>query len=337
MAPIMPFPSATVIVCAYTFDRWDQLVRCIDALQAQTVLPQEILIVIDHNQPLYNELCQWLESLGELPTSVRIITNTQQRGLSGARNSGIQLTETDILAFIDEDAVAEPTWLELLLSAYIDPTVIGVGGAILPDWADGEPAWFPSEFNWVVGCTYRGMPTELAPVRNLIGCNMSFRRELFTEVGGFRHDMGRLGTIPVGCEETEWCIRVRQARPSLDKILFHPQARVHHHVPQSRAKFQYFSERCYAEGISKAMVAGYVGQEDALSNERAYTMKILPSGMAHALLHAVKTADVRHTLRFFAIPFGLLATTMGYVRGQLTRRTKTQYRDRITLNKANAS
>src|SRR5205085_69247 len=84
-----------------------------------------------------------------------------------------------------------------LLPAYANLEVIGVGGTVEPLWLHGRPPWFPPEFDWVVGCTYCGMPEVAGPVRNLIGCNMSFRREVFEGVGGFRSGIGRIGTYPL--------------------------------------------------------------------------------------------------------------------------------------------
>ena len=56
----------------------------------------------------------------------------------------------------------------------------------------------PSEFDWVVGCTYEGHRSSLGPVRNLIGANMSMRRRVFDSVGGFRSDLGRTNSKPAG-------------------------------------------------------------------------------------------------------------------------------------------
>lgn len=62
------------------------------------------------------------------------------------------------------------------MAAYDAPRVMGVGGSIVPRWESARPGWMPRKLDWVVGGTYRGMPATTAPVRNLIGCNMSFRR-----------------------------------------------------------------------------------------------------------------------------------------------------------------
>src|SRR6185312_4625824 len=142
----------------------------------------------------------------------------------------------------DDDATAEPDWLDQLAAGYADPRVCGVGGAIVPAWSVDRPHWFPAEFDWVVGCTYRGMPRVAGPIRNLIGANMSFRREIFDAVGGFRSGSGRGGTLPVGCEETEFCIRVLQRFPEA-KLLYEPRARIFHQVPSHRGTWSYYVRR----------------------------------------------------------------------------------------------
>src|SRR5206468_270211 len=155
------------------------------------------------------------------------------------------------IAFLDDDAVAAPNWLEAIERAFRQEAVLGVGGAVEPLWLAARPRWFPGEFDWVVGCTYRGLPRQRAPVRNLIGANMSFRRRVFEEAGGFRTELGREASIPAGCEETELCIRVRRRWPDR-KLLYDPAVRVTHRVPPERGRLAYFLSRCYAEGRSKA-------------------------------------------------------------------------------------
>ena len=216
----------------------------------------------------------------------------------------------EVLAFLDDDAVAEPDWLERLLAGYEDPRVLAVGGAVLPWWVAGRPAAFPPEFDWVVGCTYRGMPDVPAPVRNLIGANMSFRRQLLERAGGFVDGIGRIGTKPVGCEETELCIRLGQLDPE-GVILFDPSVAVRHVVTPDRTTLRYYARRCWSEGRSKALVAARVGSRDALSNERRHALLILP----RALRSALARFDLVGAVQAAAIVTGLFITTAGYVAG----------------------
>jgi glycosyltransferase involved in cell wall biosynthesis len=300
----------SVVICAYTQDRWLDLVAAIESLRRQSHPPAEIVVVVDHN-------AQLLDRVQAHAHDVVAIPNQQLPGLSGARNSGVVVASGEVIAFMDEDATAAPNWLERLASGYLSPSVIGVGGAIVPSWSGVRPAWFPEEFDWVVGCTYRGMPQQAAAVRNLIGCNMSFRRRVLDSIGGFRDGIGRIGTRPLGCEETELCIRMLQRWPA-SILCYEPSARVYHRVPASRARWGYFQSRCYHEGLSKAAIARLVGAGDALASERAYTLRTLPQAVIRGVAETIRDDDLAGMARAVAIVAGLTLTAGGYLVGKTT-------------------
>lgn len=300
-------PNISVIICAYSCDRWDLLLAAIHSVQAQTLEAREIIVVIDHNQDL-------LDRLQAQRTGVRVIANAESRGLSGARNTGVMASRGQVVAFLDDDAIAAPGWLEQLRAGYHNSRVLGVGGPVEPVWQGTRPRWFPEEFDWVVGCTFRGMPSRTSPVRALIGCNMSFHREIFDALGGFRTGLGRVGARPIAGEETEFCIRAGQRWPQ-SVWLYQPQAPVYHTVPAARASLRYFFARCYAEGLSKVVVARSVGSVDGLAAERAYTLRTLPLGAARGVAQFVSRGDVYGLARAATIVTGLGVTAAGYVRG----------------------
>lgn len=301
-------PDVSVVICAYSEDRWRDLIAAVDSVRVQTIPAREIILVIDHNTRL-------LERARTQIPGVVLVENREERGLSGARNSGAAAANSTVIAFLDDDALAAPDWLSRLTEHYKDQQVLGVGGAIAPLWAGGRPDWFPDEFDWVVGCSYRGMPRVTAPVRNLIGANMSFRREVMEVTGGFRSGIGRVGEHPVGCEETELCIRARRSWPER-VFLYEPRAQVHHRVPASRARWSYFRRRCYAEGLSKALVSRLVGNADGLASERTYTFRTLPQGVARSTAEALLGRHPARLARSGSIVAGLAITTAGYLVGK---------------------
>jgi glycosyltransferase involved in cell wall biosynthesis len=246
-----------------------------------------------------------------------VVANRHAQGLSGARNTGVETASGDVVAFLDDDAAAEPDWLARLADAYADPAVIGAGGHVEPLWPAERPAGFPPEFDWVVGCSYRGLPEERAEVRNLIGANMSLRRDVLDDAGGFSSSLGRIGAVPLGCEETELCIRARRLRPG-GTILHEPAARVGHRVAPVRTGWRYFRARCWAEGLSKAVVAELAGNDVGLSSERAYALRVLPGGVLRGLGDAAR-GDLSGALRALAIVAGLAVTAAGYAYGSLRR------------------
>jgi len=310
---LAPVPSATrtisVVICSYTMERWEHIVRAVESVRAQTLAPAEVILVVDHNDELAWQARRAFRD-------VRVIRNSQARGLSGARNTGIRAAGGDVIAFLDDDAAAAASWLETMITYYDDPMVHGVGGSATAVWTGGpRPRWLPAEFDWVVGCTYRGQPTGTASVRNLVGCNMSFRREVFDLVGGFSSGIGRIGKKPLGGEETELCIRLNQAVPGA-KLLYDPAVNVEHWVSPDRREFRYFRDRCYSEGLSKAAVSRLVGAGSGLAAERSYVWGVLPRALLLALLHVLLLRPAAAG-RAFSIIFGLLATSAGYVRGSL--------------------
>jgi glucosyl-dolichyl phosphate glucuronosyltransferase len=97
----------SVIICAYTVERWDDTMQAVASVQAQQPTPNEIILVVDHNPELLTRLAEGLPG-------VRVVSSTNERGSSGARNTGVALATGDIVAFLDDDAVAQPGWLAAL-------------------------------------------------------------------------------------------------------------------------------------------------------------------------------------------------------------------------------
>ncbi len=298
-------PTVAVIICAYTEARWGLIGEAVESVHRQTRPAAQVVLVIDHNDRLLAQATvAWPRHT--------VVANEHRRGLSGARNTGVaHAAGIGVVAFLDDDAAAESTWLERLVAHFDQPRTGGVGGLVRPRWTGCQPGWFPSEFLWVVGCSYAGMPSAVASIRNPIGAGMAFRRDLIKAAGGFNEDVGRVGTLPAGCEETELSIRVRQLGSD---IVYDPAAVVDHVVPAERGRFSYFVRRCLAEGRSKAAVTQMVGASHALESERHYVRKTLPSAVAVALRQGVRGPSRRDALlRAAAIPVGLAATTGGYV------------------------
>ncbi|MCV7423756.1 glycosyltransferase family 2 protein [Mycobacterium yunnanensis] len=304
---ITPDISVTVVICAYTMNRWDDTRAAVDSVLAQDRAVDEILLVIDHNEELYALACAQYAASPSGGARPRVLTNGHARGLSGARNTGMYAATTEVVAFLDDDARADPGWSEAMVEHYRHPEVDGVGGYASPQWPLDRPGWLPEEFDWVVGCSYVGQPTALAPVRNFIGCNMSMRRRVITSLGGFNAQVGRVGSKPTGCEETELCIRITQHEPTA-RLLFDPSMRVQHTVVAERTTFGYFARRCYHEGRSKALVSSMIGARDALSSERTYTLQVLPRAIGRGLRS--RTAD--GVTQAAVVVAGLLLTACGY-------------------------
>ncbi|MBW5424290.1 glycosyltransferase [Streptomyces sp. BG9H] len=306
----------SVVICVYTEDRWEDILAAVASVGAQSLPALETLLVVDHNVSLLDRLArEYKETEG-----VRVLANAGPRGLSAGRNTGIAASRGSVIAFLDDDAVAEREWLRHFAEAYEDPRVFAVGGRTMPLWESGRrPGWFPEEFDWVVGCTYRGHPEGRARVRNVLGGNASFRRSAFDVAGGFATGIGRDGDKrPLGCEETEFCIRLSRAEPDA-VLLIDDRSVIHHRVPAARERFRYFRSRTYAEGLSKALVSRSVGAGKGLESERRYTTRVLPAGVGRGLRDAV-LGRPGGAGRAGAIVAGVAAAAGGYLLGSVRAR-----------------
>lgn len=303
--------DVSVIVCTYTLERWDEMAAALDSAARQVPPPSELILVVDSNPELLER------AQHELP-DVWVMRNAGDRGLSGARNTGLYASGGEIAAFLDDDAEADPGWLAALVAPYDDERVIATGGKAVPVWETARPRWMPDEFDWVVGCSYRGLPEGEAEIRNPIGCTMSMRRVAAVDAGGFRADVGRVGTLPTGAEETELAIRLRRLHPG-SRVIYVPTSTVRHHAPASRARWAYFQSRCFHEGRSKAILSRLEGTTAGLSAERAYLLRVLPAGVLRGIGQLLR-GDRGGAQRAAAIVAGASITMFGYLSGRIERR-----------------
>lgn len=297
--------SLSVVVCAYTEQRWHDLVLCISSLLAQQDRVGEVLLVIDHNEALLSRCrAQWPQ--------LQVVPNTGPKGLSGARNTGWPMCRGPLVAFVDDDASADRVWSRELTRAY-GQDVLGVGGHIDPVWPeDAPPTWWPNSFNWVVGCSYTGMPQRRSRVRNAIGANMSVRKHVLESVDGFEISLGRVGKVPLGAEETAMYLKAGSLYPDMS-VVYEPSARVQHRVTPERVTASYFVKRCFGEGRSKARMTRMrlAPRGEALGTERTYVVRTLPL----AMLGGLCSTDPRRGL---AVLLGFSCTAAGYLQEVVT-------------------
>jgi GT2 family glycosyltransferase len=301
--------TTSVVTCAFSMERWNDLLSAVASARRQQPSPDEIIIVIDHNPELK------VRAETEFP-DLRVIHNPNPQGASGARNAGIAAARGALVSFLDDDAVADPSWLAAVRAVCERPGVLGAMGRIEPLWLGPRPAWFPDEFLWVLGCTYRGLPEMVGAVRNLYG-SMAFRREVFERIGVFNATVGRTDLqFPWSCEETELCMRARKLI-GMGEFMFVPRALVWHRIPTRRLSFRYFCLRCYAEGMSKAYVSALRTSTDTLSAERNYVRGVLTLGILRGFGRTILRFDPRGIARASAITVGLICAIAGFITGKL--------------------
>ncbi len=248
----------SIIICTHQTQRYLDFVEAINSLLIQNYENTEIIVVVDGNEELYAKI-----SKNENKNTDKIIFNDKNLGLSESRNKGIKEAKGDIIAFFDDDAVADKNWLKELVKMYEEKEAIAAGGKLLPKWVTKKPKFLPEEYYWLVGATHKGFPEKVTEVRNTFGSNLSFKAEVLKVLGGFKSEMGVKGKGLLQGEETELCERMRNKFGK--GVIYNPDAIVYHKVFPERLKMIFLLKRAFWQGYSKRTMKelGYSMDEES--------------------------------------------------------------------------
>jgi cellulose synthase/poly-beta-1,6-N-acetylglucosamine synthase-like glycosyltransferase len=297
-------PTVSVVICAYTEDRWSLFKKAVASAEAQTSPPIEIIVCIDHNEKLLQKTEEYFKTgrpTGAIP--IIVLANKYNGRLGSARNTAVEFASGEVIAFLDDDAAADPDWLERLIAPYDDERVGAVGGAPLPAFEVERPRWFPREFDWVYGCAYRGMPVTRAPIAHLIGANMSARHSILREIDGFHSD---------NHDDMDMCHRIAYAQY---QVIYEPLAIVHHSVPATRTTWNYFWRRCYF--VNQGKVEAFANMQGAanLGAEMSFVARSLTTGTLIELGHVLR-GDVYGFARVGTMVVGITLAGLGHLSGK---------------------
>jgi len=237
-------------------DRYGAVTEAAESVLDQTHDEVELVFVSDGDPAVFD---RFEADFGDRE-DVRTHCNDENRGLLESRNTGAERATGDVVAFIDDDALAHPEWVAHLVAAYEDHDALAVGGKMTPVWVDGKPRFLPEEFYWLIGVTHRGFghgPDTPGEVRNTNGSNLSFRRDVFLELGGFDTEIGgRKGDKNLQGGETELCARLQAEHGR--RVYYAPDARVGHKVFAYRTEPRWLLDRAFWQGYSKRGMEGFV-------------------------------------------------------------------------------
>ena len=237
--------QVSVVVCTHAEDRYEHFVAAAESVLSQTYDPVELILVVDGNETVFERV---QADFGDRKM-VCVHHNETNRGVSASRTTGAELATGEVVAFIDDDAVAEPDWIEELVAAYESTDALAVGGRMNGDWLAGRPWFLPPEFDWLVGVTYPGFAEPGEEVRNTFESNLSFRREVFLDLGGFDPDLGPTATDYSHSEGAELGTRLRAEYGR--GVVYAPDAVVRHKVFEYRTTLRWLLSRAFEQGTSK--------------------------------------------------------------------------------------
>ena len=218
----------SIAVIVPTYRRPQDLARCLEALQKQTRLADEVVVIVRDTDA---NTWSFLESFDPNALPLQIVKVTVP-GVVAAMNAGVDAASSEIIAFTDDDATPHSEWLARIEAHYLsDPQVAGVGGR---DWVYhgndledgacdrvGRLLWFGR----MVGNHHIGVG-EAREVDILKGVNMSFRR---AAMGEWRFDRRMLGTGAQVHFEVEFCLKLKRAGW---KLIYDPKVAVNHYPAQ---------------------------------------------------------------------------------------------------------
>ncbi|AEH36977.1 glucosyl-dolichyl phosphate glucuronosyltransferase [Halopiger xanaduensis] len=300
--------KVSVVICIYSMDRFEAFSEAVESVLDQTYEPVETILIVDGNQTVYERV----EEEWGGHERITVYCNDENVGLSMSRNRGAELANGDVIAFLDDDAVADEQWVKELVSVYEEHDVEAVGGKMVPQWVAGKPTFLPEEFYWLVGVTYRGFPNEGA-VRNTFGSNISFRADVLSELGGFDPNLGRKSGKHVQGEETELAARLRT---ELNGTLYYtPDAKVKHKIFDYRTRFPWLAKRAFWQGYSKHVMKRLVPASGA--DETAFLKRLVLKFVAERVANLFRTPDKSKVLQLWAIFVFTVAVGLGYIYGMV--------------------
>lgn len=303
--------KVSVVVCAYSLERYHYLIQTIQSLRDQVFPIAEIVVVIDNNVSLHRQLVSDAKLYNW--SNVKLIFNEELKGVSYARNVGIKGTNGDIIALIDDDAMADPTWTQTVVASFGEDKRIGaITGSIVPRW-ESDGSWLPKELYWMISCSYI-KATTTHEVERSFGTNMAFRRAVLDQIGLFDERLGLQGKKWIGGEDTELAWRVKQAG---FKILCNPDVKVFHAIPAKRLEFNALLKRAYVGGVSEALMIRVIGRRVSPHTRRNYLSTLLfeffPRRVREAIVHRSRIALTQALLVGIIVVFWGFGFCFGYI------------------------
>ena len=241
--------QVSAVIC--TFNRANYLRKAIQSLIKQTLSKSlfEIIIVDNNSTDNTEELVK--KEFNNVPNIHYFLEPII--GLSQARNTGFKNAKGAYIAYLDDDAIASPGWLETILKTFetVIPKPGCVGGKVEPIWEKPRPPWLSDKLLQPLSIVdWSEKPIVLKDNQYAVGANMAFPKEIIAQIGGFETRLGRKGKVMLSNEE----IYVRDQLNCLGfAIYYHPQASVKHLVATSRLKKKWFINRAYWQGVSQAL------------------------------------------------------------------------------------
>jgi glycosyltransferase involved in cell wall biosynthesis len=241
-------------------------------------------------------------------------------GLNRARNLGVSHARGEIVAFIDDDALAVPHWLSAIAETFARcrPQPALVGGRILALWGVSRPRWYPPELEYLLGLYDIGDTARPFPGTDLpIGANMAAVRQRVLEAGGFHEgleaDHGRPRSFITGGDS----MLAQQLKDAGYVAYYQPKATVYHRISPAKLTPGHFLRRYYWEGVTLVTRMTLLGQIPVASRSGIASHHVRAMGRSClGLLAALTRSRAETTVPLATMRvLGQIAHGLGVMRG----------------------
>ncbi len=247
--------DATILIATYNRGRLlDETLDSIRQMRVSSSLRWEAIVVDNNSTDDTHDVVS--RHARSFPVPLHYLFESRQ-GRSSALNTGISAARGEVLAFTDDDVHVADGWLDAAcdLLRGPDPSIAYTGGPVRPIWEVPPPSWLELTRSDLWGTiaiqNYGDQPFVFEEANRVpIGANMAVRRSLFSQIGGFRADLGRSsGRLVLGQEVPELLLR---ARATGIRGMYVPSMAVDHHIPARRLTRAYFRKWWFGKGVSRS-------------------------------------------------------------------------------------
>ena len=250
----MPWPRVSVVICSYNGAR--TIGDCLEGLLHLEYPDFEVIVIDDGSTDSTAAIA--------VEYGVRLIS-TENRGLSHARNLGMEAATGEIVAYLDDDACPDPHWLTYLAATFLSTTHAGVGGPNIAPVVDGP----------IADCVANapGNPTHVLlsdrEAEHIPGCNMAFRKACLQAIGGFDPQFRVAG------DDVDVCWLLRQRGWTLG---FSPAAMVWHH---RRNSLRAYWKQQTGYGKAEALLEGKWPEKYNAGGHSTWAGRVYGKGLLH--------------------------------------------------------
>jgi glucosyl-dolichyl phosphate glucuronosyltransferase len=308
----------TVCICTHNRPRYVR--DCLEGIRLQTVPRQRYAVLLIDSG-----------STGDNPAALRALADEydarlirlDRPGVSIARNAGAWGARSRYIAYIDDDAIPAPDWVERILEAVAEPGPIPsvIGGRILPKWEAPLPAWWPEALRGVLSIIehegrgeYRtnAVPTKLEPY----AANMVVHVLTLLSAGGFGHSVGRYGDVLLSDEEVQfaWALQDNGHLIRYDSSIV-----VHHQIQAQRLRPEWLLSRLYWQGASTVLTRRLLNRSGSVWRELPRRL-LVAALFAPAALVPVHSTWLLGPRWRFAYASGFLRAALGWQAAETAQR-----------------